>query len=88
MAVRLLLVHSPLVGPASWDAVAVEALGAEWMGFASERLPTVSEASRTGAFPIGFADRSSVETVGDPLVACVPPFRPARFWEHLVRDSR
>jgi uncharacterized protein (DUF362 family) len=70
---------------ASWDPVALEAIGAEWMGFASERLPTAAEAHRTAPRLLGEGERSRIELAGDAFVPCRPPFRPARFWEHLVR---
>jgi hypothetical protein len=70
---------------ASWDPVALEAVGAEWMGFASERLPTASQAHRTAPWVLGEGDLARVEMVGDPFAPCSPPFRPPRCWELLVR---
>lgn len=69
---------------ASWDAVAIEAMGAEWMGFASARLPTAAQAHRA-ARALGEGDPGRIELVGDRFEPCQPPFRPARYWEGLVR---
>jgi uncharacterized protein (DUF362 family) len=70
---------------ASWDPVALETAGAEWMGFASQRLPTVALARKTAPRSLGEGDWSRIDVVGDAFAACDPPFRPARFWEHLRR---
>ncbi|MEE9207610.1 MAG: DUF362 domain-containing protein [Gemmatimonadota bacterium] len=70
---------------ASLDPVALEAIGAELMGFDSRNLPTVSEAERTGKYYLGCGRLADLEVVGDPLAPCDPPFRPARYWEGLLR---
>ena len=68
----------------SFDAVALEAAGAKLMGFEPARLPTVSDAERTAPRRVGTGDLTQL--VGDALEPCDPPFRPARYWEHLVRQ--
>jgi hypothetical protein len=69
---------------ASQDAVAIEAIGAEFMGFDSRRLPTVAEAGRA-ALHLGQGDLSQIEIVGDPFAATDPAYVPADHWEHLRR---
>jgi len=69
---------------AAFDPVAVEAVGAECMGFDSRALPTVTQAGRTSPHVLGRGDLEHIELLGDGLVPSAPPFRPARFWEHLA----
>lgn len=71
---------------ASTDAVALEAVGAEVMGFDSRRLPTVTEAAHARRHPLGTGDLEQIEIVGGPLHAVTPPFKPPRAWSVLLRD--
>lgn len=71
---------------ASLDPVALEAIGAELMGFDSQRLPTVTEAHRTSPYSLGEGNLARIELIGEPFVASTPPYRPARRWESLRRS--
>ena len=74
---------------ASFDPVAVEAVGAEVVGFAGEHLPTVSQAGRTASYLVGEGDRERIEMAGDAVEPCRrrPPFHPPPLREHLARQA-
>lgn len=72
---------------ASTDPVALEAVGAEIMGFDSRKLPTVTECSGAGPRTLGTGRLEELEIVGVPLAAVEPPFAPPSFWESMLRQS-